>query len=121
MRSTRRAWRLTIYVAAPHRHDQRHAVGRFLESAATLGIAGGSVFAGFCGFGRGHHLHEAHFLHGPDETPLTIIVIDDRDAITDLLRAQTRLLPGAVAVVDEVTEIRYRRDHPVGKHRRWLR
>jgi PII-like signaling protein len=93
-----------------------------MERAATLGIVGGSVFAGFCSFGRGHHLHEPHMFHASDETPLTVIIVDDRDAINDLLRAMRTLLPHAFAVADEVTVIRYKRDQATDQHKhRWFR
>ncbi len=115
MRTTRPATRLTIYVAEPHRHGHRYAATRFLERAAELGIAGGAVFTGILGFGRGHHLHEGHIVHQPDETPLTLVIIDDRAAIDGLLPTVDELLPHAFVVLDDVDTVRYGRDDAAGR------
>jgi uncharacterized protein len=103
--NARRMSRLTIYLA--HAHGHRERITEFLEHIETLGISGASVFPGLCGFGRGQHLHEPHHGHRADETPLEIIVVDDPEIIDDVVYAMKTLLPQAVAVVDEVTAIRY--------------
>jgi uncharacterized protein len=109
-RTARPATRLTIYVAEPHRHGHRYAVTLLLERAAALGIAGGAAFTGILGFGRGHHVHEGRIVHQPDETPLTVVIVDQRPALDRLLPALHELLPHAFAVLDDVDTIRYLRD-----------
>lgn len=103
----RRMSRLTIHLAQTH--GQNEQITAFLEHIATLGISGASVFPGVCGFGRGHHLHELHHGHRADETPLEIIIVDEAEPVDDVVQAMKTLLPQAVAVIDEVTAIRYGR------------
>jgi PII-like signaling protein len=110
MRATRPAVRLTVYTDQPHRGAGPRPVAEFLRCVAELGVAGASAFVGVGGFGASRRLHEAHRLHGPDKTPITVVVVDDAGMIDDVLRIVRQHLPRAVAVIDDVTVIRYHRD-----------
>lgn len=103
--NARRMVRLTIHLAQTR--GQRERITEFLEHIATLGVSGASVFPGICGFGRGHHLHELHHGHRADEMPVQIIIVDEPGIVDDVVNALKTLLPQAVAVLDEVTAIRY--------------
>jgi PII-like signaling protein len=119
MRTTARATRLTIHCAQPYRH--REEIHEFIKQVSTLGISGASVFPGICGFGRGHHLHEIEHGRHADETPITIIVIDDGESINDVLRAMHTLLPHAIGMTDDVVTIRYDRQPASAQHSVGLR
>ncbi|HMA46826.1 MAG TPA: DUF190 domain-containing protein [Frankiaceae bacterium] len=111
MRHTGSWQRMTVHVAERHRRDQPLAVTRLLRRAAAQGVAGGTVFAGCAGFGRHHHLHRAGYLHGLDETPLVLVVVDRPDRLRALRQVVDELLPDALVVVDDVDVIHYVR-HP---------
>ena len=110
MRVDRRAVQLTIYVAEPHLHDRRCKVDELLRRAAAAGVSGGTVLAAFQGFGR-RHLHEPTTWHRADETPLTVIFVDTEPRIRGIVELLEEVLPDAVAVTEEIREIRYIRRH----------
>ncbi len=109
--------RLTVYAAEPHPRGRSYRVTGLLERAAALGLSGGSVFAGLTGYGHDHHVHKAGLLHRADETPLVVVFVDRPERLA-LLRAELpSLVPGALAVVDDVEVIRYTRPHRHSGHR----
>ena len=115
-RSERALVRLTVYAAEPRGPRSAWTTARVLRTALELGIAGGTLVAGFEGFGHDHHLHHGGFVHPADQVPVTLIMVDARDRIDGFMPALRRLLPDAVAVVEDVRAIRYTRrsDHRGG-------
>jgi uncharacterized protein len=109
-RIERQAVQLTLYVAEPHVGDRRSKVDELLHAAAAAGMSGGTVLAAFQGFGRRHE-HEPTMWHRPDETPLTVVFVDQAQRIDALLPIIDEILPDAVAVTEEVRSIRYIRPH----------
>ncbi len=49
--------------------------------------------------------------HRPDETPLTVIFVDQPQRIEGFLTVVDEILPDAVAVTEQVRSIRYIRPH----------
>lgn len=82
MRTERTARRLVVYAGQPRSGADSHAVSQLLRAAARHRLDGASLFAGFLGFGSQHHMHEGGLLHGPDETPLTLTIVDEPYKIT---------------------------------------
>jgi PII-like signaling protein len=78
-----------------------------MRRAAALDVDGGSLFAGFLGFGRHGHIHSGTVLHRADETPLTLTFVDTAERLAQLEPLLEELLPHAVAVMDDVTAVRY--------------
>jgi uncharacterized protein len=97
-----------FYVHEDHRHHHRLVWEWLLEEANKLGIRGGSAFRAMAGFGRHHHLHEAHFfeLAGRLAVEVEFIVTDEEaQKLLDLLhREKVRLffaqIPARFAVVN---------------------
>lgn len=116
MKHTGPRQRLTVYLAEPRRHHQHFVVTRVMERAREQGMSGGTVIAGFAGFGRHRHLHQARLWHGSDETPLVLMIVDKAERIQMLLPQLRTLLPDALVVVDEVETIRYSRPHHSAGH-----
>jgi len=114
VRVQRRLRRLTAYVAEPPQRHEQSAIVRALEQAAELRMAGGTILAGFEGFGHGHHLHHTGLRHAADETPMTLVIVDTAERIASFLPTLRGLLPGALLTVEDVQTIRYIRplDHP---------
>jgi PII-like signaling protein len=110
LRVERERVQLTVYVAEPHLLDRRSKVDELMSRAATSGLSGGTVLHAYQGFGR-RHSHEATFWHAADETPLTVIFVDTAGRIEQLLALLDEILPGAVAVAERVTAVRYIRPH----------
>jgi PII-like signaling protein len=70
---------LRFYVHEGHRHHHSLVWEWLLQQANKLGIRGGSAFKAMAGFGRHHHLHEAHFveLAGTLAVEVEFIVTDE--------------------------------------------
>ncbi|HVB27652.1 MAG TPA: DUF190 domain-containing protein [Mycobacteriales bacterium] len=111
LRVQRRLRRLTAYVAEPPQRHEQSAIVRALEQAAELRMAGGTILAGFEGFGHGRHLHHTGLLHAADETPMSLVIIDTEERIDAFIPVLRELLPHAVVIVDDVDTIRYIRPH----------
>ncbi len=109
LRIERRLTRLTVYTACELRHGG--PVHELLLAAARLGVAGGTTFVGFAGFGSQRHLHEPRRWHGPDCLPYALVFVDTAERIAELKAVLARLLPSALAAVDEVETVRYIRSH----------
>jgi PII-like signaling protein len=111
MRIERDLCRLTVYTSEPRRHGVPSAASAALRAAAERRLSGGTLVAGFEGFGHGHHLHHPGILRRADELPLTLIIVDGRDRIDAFLPTLRELLPAAMMVIDPVRAIRYIRPH----------
>jgi uncharacterized protein len=109
-RIERQAVQLTLYIAEPHLGGRRSKVDELLRAAVTAGMSGGTVLAAHQGFGRRHE-HEPTMWHRPDETPLTVIFVDQPRRIDAFLPIVDEILPDAVAISEHVRSIRYIRPH----------
>lgn len=106
----RQAVQLTLYIAEPHVGGRRSKVDELLRAAVTAGMSGATVLAAHQGFGRRHD-HEPTMWHRPDETPLTVILVDQHQRIDAFLAIVDEILPDAVATTERVRSIRYIRPH----------
>jgi len=78
-----------------------------IREAAAVGISGATVIAAEQGFGR-RHSHRPTFWHRADETPLTVIFIDQGERIAAFLEQIVRpSIPDVVAVTSTVRTIRF--------------
>ena len=110
MRVERPRMQLNVYVAEPHLHDRRSRVDQVMQRAAQAGASGGTVLQACRGFGR-RHSHEGTIWHAADETPLTLMFVDDEERIERVLELVDELLPDACAIIERGRAIRYIRPH----------
>jgi PII-like signaling protein len=110
-RIERQAVQLTLYVAEPHVGDRRSKIDELLRAAVRTGMSGGTVLVAFQGFGRRHE-HEPTMWHRSDETPLTVVFVDQAQRIDAFLPIVDEILPDVVAVTEQVRSITYLRPYP---------
>jgi len=82
---------LRFYVHESQRCHGRLAWEWLLEQANQMGVRGGSAFRAMAGFGRHHHLHEAHFVELAGSLTIEvefIVTIAEAQQLVDLIHRE---------------------------------
>jgi PII-like signaling protein len=101
--------RLTIYVGETDHARQTHQplYEAILHRAVQAGLAGGSVFRGWEGFGSSDQIHTTRLLSLAEDLPIAIIIVDTAERIDAFVPELDDLIDTGTVVVDDVEIIRY--------------
>jgi PII-like signaling protein len=101
------AVRLTIFILQTDRHRHRPLYREIVHRAHRRGLAGASVFRGLEGFGASTRIHTSRLLSLSEDLPVTIVIVDTEEKITDFLPELDELVTEGLVVVDPVTVYRH--------------
>lgn len=96
--------RLTVMLGSRD-HCQHHSLAiELLARAKRARLAGATLFQGVEGQGRSGEFHREHLLR--DDSPLMLVVVDERAKIEAFLEAIRPVAAGALLVIDDVDAFR---------------
>jgi PII-like signaling protein len=107
MRLHGRACRLTIFIGETDQYRHAPLYSEIVRRAREAGLAGASVFRGIEGFGASSHLHTSRLLSLSEDLPLAIVIVDERQRITEFVGRLDELVEEGLVVLDDVEVYRY--------------
>lgn len=100
----RRYQRLTVMLQTrDHVHHHSLAI-ELLARARNAHLAGATLLEGVEGHGHTGILHHQHLFR--DDTPLSVVVVDEGEKLASFVEACREILGDAVVVLDDVTAFR---------------
>ncbi|MGH9298176.1 MAG: DUF190 domain-containing protein, partial [Acidimicrobiales bacterium] len=97
--------RLLVFLTEDDRVGHRPTANALLERARALGLAGGTVWRGIEGFGRGGHLRAARLPDLARGLPLVLEIIDEEERVDDFVEVVRELAPGALVTLEPVRRL----------------
>lgn len=107
MRLTGPACRVTIFIGETDQYRHRPLYGEIVRRAHARGLAGASVFHGIEGFGASSHIHTSRILSLSEDLPVSIVIVDAEEKITDFLLELDELITEGLVILDKVDVYRY--------------
>ncbi|HEX6658942.1 MAG TPA: DUF190 domain-containing protein [Ilumatobacter sp.] len=104
--------RLTIYIGESDRHGRTPLATEIVQRAHAAGLAGASVFRGVEGYGASNHIHTTRILSLSDDLPMSIVIVDRREAIAAFLPQLDELITEGLVVIEDIEVVKY-----VGRNR----
>ncbi|MFF4775413.1 DUF190 domain-containing protein [Microtetraspora fusca] len=101
------ACRLTIYVGETDQYRHRPLYTEIVHRAHRKGLAGASVFRGVEGFGASSLIHTNRLLSLSEDLPVSIVIVDTEERITDFLSDLDELVTEGLVTVEPVEVYRY--------------
>lgn len=108
------ARRLTVIVGESDHWHHRPVYQEIVHRAHAAGLAGATVLKGVESYGAGGLVHTARLLSLSEDMSMVIIIIDEPARIDAFLPQLDDLVTGGVAVVEDVSVIRYVSDSGTG-------
>ena len=84
--------RLTVYCLESDRHEGRSLYEWLLGLGLEIGLARGTVYKTYCGFGRRRRMHTQKLLALSDDLGIRVEFIDTPPRIAELVRAAGQAL-----------------------------
>ncbi|WP_067143405.1 DUF190 domain-containing protein [Microtetraspora malaysiensis] len=101
------AYRLTIYIGETDQYRHRPLYTEIVHRAHRKGLAGASVFRGIEGFGASSLIHTNRLLSLSEDLPVSIVIVDTEERITDFLSELDELVTEGLVTVEPVEVYRY--------------
>lgn len=94
-----------VFVDEADLHENKPLHEYIMRYLMHHNIMGATVFEGYEGFGRKHHLHRLKELGTVDESPLMILFIDEKEKVDAVLPHLKEIVNGGLIVISNVIKI----------------
>lgn len=98
---------LRIFTGEADEYKHRPLYKAIVLRARELKLAGATVLRGPMGFGRSHHLHNAHILRLSFDLPMIVEIVDTRDNVEAFLPELQKMMQRGLITIERAHIILY--------------